>query len=421
MSLSTLSPKGKHLMRRAVMLLAILIALAASLNLAAAQEPVSTPDPSAAALEDAPKGSIRGKVTNSTAASTVPAGLEITLIISDENGQPVQRSTTTLDADGEYTFPIVPIVDAYRYVAVTAYRDRIFSSTFAVGTTAVDEYNLPITLYEPTEDPAVLSIIGTVAQIKAVGSTLEVRQVFRVRNSSDRIYTTSQDLGSLRFVSLVMSLPPGAQVISFDNAARYVVSQENFSIVDTAPVLPGDDNLVIVVYILPYTGQPALIEQPVNYAFDGQARVLISPDTMTVSGDQFPALGEETLGTQKYRSYGSDVSLQPGDVLRYEVSGVAAPETTAAASGSISASNLLLTVIALLGIGLILAAIVLYIRGRRAVPLTPEQEIERLVRQLHALDQQHAAGQLPHDLWHRQRAPLQARLDEILGPDSDNE
>ncbi|MBL8155165.1 MAG: carboxypeptidase regulatory-like domain-containing protein [Anaerolineae bacterium] len=408
-------------MRRAVVLLAVLIALAAHIGLTAAQEPVSTPDPSFAALEDAPKGSIRGKVTNSTAASTVPAGLEITLIISDENGQPVQRSTTTLDADGEYTFPIVPIVDAYRYVAVTAYRDRIFSSTFAVGTTAVDEYNLPITLYEPTEDPAVLSIIGTVAQIKAAGSTLEVRQVFRVRNSSDRIYTTSQDLGSLRFVSLVMSLPPGAQVISFDNAARYVVSQENFSIVDTAPVLPGDDNLVIVVYILPYTGQPALIEQPVNYAFDGQARVLISPDTMTVSGDQFPALGEETLGTQKYRSFGSDVSLQPGDVLRYEVSGVAAPEPTAASSGAISASNLLLTVIALLGVGLILAAIVLYIRGRRAAPLTPEQEIERLVRQLHTLDQQHAAGQLAHDLWHRQRAPLQARLDEILGPDSDDE
>lgn len=420
MNLRTHLTKGKHSMRRAFVLFAALIALTASVSLAAAQEPVSTPDPSFTALQDAPKGSIQGKVTNGTAASTIPAGLEITLIISDENGQTVQRSTTTLDASGQFTFPIVPIVDAYRYVAVTAYRDRVFSSAFAVGTTAVDEYNLPITIYEPTEDPAVLTIIGTVAQIKAVGSTLEVRQVFRIRNSSDRIYTTSQDLGSLRFVSLVISLPPGAQVISFDNAARYVVSQENFAVVDTVPVLPGDDNLVIVVYILPYTGQPALIEQPLNYAFDGQARVLISPDTMTVTGDQFPALGEETLGTQKYRAYGSNISLQPGDVLRYEVSGQAAPEPSAASS-ALNASDILLTVIALLGIGLILAAIVLYLRGRRTAPLTPEQEIERLVRQLHALDQQHAAGQLPHDLWHRQRAPLQARLDQILGPDTDEE
>ena len=46
-------------------------------------------------------------------------------------------------------------------------------------------------------------------------------------------------------ISLVITLPPGAVVAGFpDNQNRYVVDQDNFTVFDTVPVLPGEQHLV---------------------------------------------------------------------------------------------------------------------------------------------------------------------------------
>jgi len=373
----------------------------------AAQE--TTPDPFA----DAVRGTVTGSIANGTAAATVPPDQQISLIISSE-GVALQQMDTTASPDGSFAFPDVPILAGANYVAAVIYRDRVFSSAFATGDPAVTTIDLPITIYEPTEDPSVVSITGTVIQISAVGETLEVRQVIRFQNTSDRIFTSSGDLGSGRFASLIVPLPPGAQIISFDDPQRYVVSQEDFTVVDTAPVFPSDNHLVVVVYILPYDGSPALIEQPMNYLFNGQVRLLTWPDSVTVKSDQLPDLGRETLGDREYRAFGAPISLNPGDVIRYELSGAAA-ESDSASSANTTGSALPLL------IGIVLAAagafgLLLVLRNRRPAP-TPQQQIDALLRQIALLDQQHQSGQLAHDVWHRLRAPLKAQLDKLMDED----
>jgi hypothetical protein len=307
------------------------------------------------------------------------------------------------------------MIEGASYVTAVVYRDHLFTSDFIEGDPATTTLDMTITVYELTEDPGVLSISGVVAQVSAVGDKLEVRQVFRFSNSSDRLFTTTIAVGETQFASVLVSLPPGSQIVSFDDPNRYVPSQQDFSFLDTAPVFPGDDHLVVVVYILPYDGSPALIEQPVNYPLNGQVRLLVAPQTLGVSSDQLPSVGLETVGQQTYAGYGTTLQLAPGDVIRYEVSGASMPASDGSGTPDAGAgNNVLPLLLGIIGAGAILAGVILFLRNRQAAP-DKEQLIDALVRQIAELDDAHSAGELNHDVWHRQRAALKARLAQLIG------
>lgn len=378
----------------------------------AAQSPTATPDPFA----DATHGSVTGRVTNGTAASSVPAGQPVSLLISTSDSI-LHQIDTVVNPDGTFAFTDVPIIAGAHYTAISVYRNRVFSSPFATGDPAVPAIDLSITIYELTEDPSVITISGTVAQITATGKTMEVRQVIRFNNHSDRVFTSSNDLGGGRYGSLLISLPPGAQAVSFDDPNRYVTSQADFAVLDTAPVYPGGDHLVVVVYILPYDGSTAIIEQPINYLFQGEARMLSWPETLSIKSDQLPDLGHETLGDREYRAFGGALTLEPGQVIHYELSGAPAPADTPAATTSgrkIGAQDILLVVGVLLLVAAGFIGLRLILRRRQPTTVSTNQNIDDLLKKIAELDQQHAAGKLAHDAWHRLRAPLKAQLDKLM-------
>ena len=381
---------------------------------AAQATPTSTDD----VISTAPHGVVTGKVTNGTAASAIPANVKVSLLINHEDAT-VLRMDTQTGADGSFQFKDVPIVRGYDYVTAALYRDHIFNSAFMVGNESTTTLNLPISIYELTEDPSVLSISSSEAQLSAQTGTLEVRQVIHFHNSSDRLYTTSKDLGGGRFGSVLISLPPGAQVVSLDNQTRYIVSPSDFSLLDTTAVLPGDVHVVIIAYIIPYDGSAALIEQPMNYPFDGQVRLLVSQDALQIKSEQLPDVGSQAIAESVYKRYQGTLKLKAGDVIRYEVSGSAGAANFSAgtvkkvATGS---SNIVLYIlVALIGIGLAATVLAIVLQQRQNRPARPDQLINALMQQIALLDQKHAAGELPHDLWHQQRKPLQARLEELQG------
>jgi mono/diheme cytochrome c family protein len=385
-------------------------------------QPATTPEPetTAEANADALQGTVSGIVTNGTAGSIVPAQLPVNLVVSNA-GSLITQQQINVNADGSYTFGDVPIVAGADYVVAAIYRDRLFTSPVVIGDTTVTTMDLPLTIYELTEDPAVISTSGVVAQVSAVGDTLEVREVIRFKNNSDRVFTSSNDLGNNRFASLVIALPPGAQIISFDDPNRYVVSEQDFSFIDTAPVYPGEDHLAIVVYILPYDGNAALIEQPLNYALDGQVRLLMYPETLTVKSDQLASIGPQILGDKTYNGFGATLQLAAGDVIGYEVSGSAAPGATdVSAISAATGSSILPILLLIIGGAAVLAGLLLFFRNRRPPTALADNQrlIDALVQQIAEIDVAHSAGQLNHDLWQRQRAQLKTRLAELLGEKS---
>jgi mono/diheme cytochrome c family protein len=409
--------------RRAVIAYARTLTVANAAVLSQADQPAATPEPESTGEVVGIQGTVSGRVTNGTAASAVPPDLEINLVVSN-NGSLIKQDKTVVTADGSFTFTDVPIVAGADYVTAAIYRDRLFTSPFVTGDPTATAMDLPLTIYELTEDPSVITMSGVVAQVSATGDTLEVREVMRFKNSSDRVFTSSNDLGNSRFASLVVSLPPGAQIVSFDDPQRYVVSDKDFSFVDTAPVYPGEDHLAVVIYILPYDGRASLVEQPINYALDGQVRLLMYPETLSVTSEQLPNIGPQAVGDKTYAGYGAALKLNPGDVVRYEVSGAAAPGATIGDSFTTPAasSNILPVLLLIIGVAALLAGLLLFVRSRRAPASGNTQHlIDALVRQIAELDDAHKAGQLNHDLWHHQRAQLKARLSELLGEENQQE
>ncbi|MEO1440270.1 MAG: hypothetical protein AAFV33_07680 [Chloroflexota bacterium] len=374
---------------------------------------------SAEALLEPISADIVGQITSGTLGGEVPSDGPVNLLILRESEQGIElvdEMETTI-TDGEFVFEDMTVDPALTYVAVTVYRDRQFISEPQPGSAPLTDGNLtlPIEVYEFTEDPEVISIERMVVQISVEETGLRVAQVATFRNDSDRLFTSSQALNAegTQFGSTVMFLPPGAVVAGFSgDPQRYIVSEEDFAVIDTQPVLPGDDHVMQVVYILPYD-DGAIIEHPVAYDVDGIVRLLVRPQGLDVESEQFTFTGIAEVGGELYAEYGYDDGVSRGAAVRYELGGTlaeAAQRTANDGSGNI----LPIILFAISGVTGV-AAIGLWFYGRTSDPEKQRsREIDSLVAQIAALDDAHDKGTLNHDLWHKQRNELKAELKTLM-------
>lgn len=365
-------------------------------------------------------GTVSGVVTNGTAGSDVPAGTPIIVTVFDQDFNIARFNAVTTDG-GNYSVPDIPFSADLFYVTEVDYRERQFYNNYDSSqfTDEVSEIDIPVTIYELTEDPDVITIVGDVMQIRPVANTLEVLHIIRFQNSSDRAFTSQTALDDGRFASLLVSLPIGSIVLGFDSDQRYSVIEEDYSFVDSALVLPGDQHFTTVTYLIPYEND-AIIEYPVNYRMEGASRILVNSDEMTLTGDDYESLGDQQIGENTYHVYGADLNLQPSDSVRFEVSGGGTPIGTSADRSVVTADNLA-PIIAIIAVGLIILGIGIFFMNRRApkVPVATKRDnkdrmIDALVRQIAELDAEHEAGQINHDLYHSRRKQLKARLAELM-------
>jgi mono/diheme cytochrome c family protein len=365
---------------------------------------------------------VSGQLVNGTAGGELPEALVVTLYRLEETTDGIQDESfeTTATADGGFTFEDVPFDPASSYILSTIYRERLFTGDVVAGADLPDSGPLTLTLYEPTEDPGVITITSVTTSIDAVGDGLQVLQEFVFENSSDRVYTNSLEVGDRAYASVVVGLPPGAAGLAFAGAQnRFVVSDEQGVVVDTVPVWPGRPHGVQLSYFIPYE-DGAIIEQPVYYRLDGLVRLLIWPQTMGFSSEQLAPVGEQSLQGQPYAAYEGTLTLNSGDIMAYELSGsthnTAAPQVTPVSNNT----TLLLVGGLLLEIVLIVAVLYWYFRRRSRVQAAPPDDttlIDRLIRQIAELDDAHDNGEVDDASYERQRAQLKARLAELMNKD----
>jgi mono/diheme cytochrome c family protein len=378
----------------------------------------AAPAEPAATEEAGVSGTITGRITNGTAGGEVPPGLKATLFIFDSQFSS-QRYETVSDAEGNFRFDDVTISTDFSYAVTVTYRERAFASEIVRGTSPALE--LPVTIYELTEDTAVLTITGLVYQINAIGDGLQVAQVMIIKNSSDRLFTSNNQVRENQFASVVITLPPGAIVLGFpDNQQRYIVSEDQKTVIDTAPVLPNEDHVIQIIYLVPYETS-AIIEQPINYALEGPVRLLIRPDTVRASSALLPAIGPQTVGEGTYSGYGATLTLDQGAIIRFELSGAGAATVSDVQTPVVSPNNLaVVAVLALIAVISIVGGLyIFYVRRgnatQQAESLDKNRMIDLLAQQIAELDEAHDRGDINHDFYHHQRKQLKARLAELMG------
>jgi mono/diheme cytochrome c family protein len=382
----------------------------------AAATPQTIATPSGAVVN----GIVSGRVVNGTAGGGAIANLPVTLVYYDADLRETALQATT-DASGSFSFANVPISDAFQYAVIAEYGERSYFAPPVLGDPAVGRVDFTVTVYERTEDAAVITISAMVAQVTAVGASLEITQLFTISNSSDRAYSASQTAPDGRAVSLAFGLPPGAVLLGFPGGeGRFVLSTDQTTVLDTAPTLPGDNNLVALAYVIPYQGS-AIIEQVFNYALNGQVRILVQPETVQLNSSLLGTLGPQQIGQTQWQGYGAEVALAAGEPLRYELGGASLEVATDGRAGVVTSNNLL----PLLVIGIIIEIIIvalLYVwwrqrRNKRAAQpanVSDTTLMDGLIRQIAELDAQHERGELDAATYQRQRAILKQRLSEIM-------
>jgi mono/diheme cytochrome c family protein len=350
-----------------------------------------------------------GTVTNKTANGKVPADLQIALrygkIDEPENFQMV---TASLNADNSFTFADLPTDKDFIYFAFTVYQGRNFTSDPITADQLHADMTLPLTIYELTEDPSVVTIKRIDAEVQPhnvenLGTGIVFIQRITYENTSDRMFTLPQQIGNA-YASIVLQLPPGAIILSMDNATRYVVSEERGIIADTLPVLPGE-HTVNVIFFLPYT-DGAVIDQSYFNAIQGEMHIGLTPKTLIIPDERFVLQASEAPEDEALNIYVAQLDVPFNESLTYEIRGLAIPQRTSQNPQLITADALIPLLLVTVLAGIALFGVVLIVnRGRGK-----ESEIQALIRQIAELDTRHNAGQLNHDVYQRQRQELKTRL-----------
>lgn len=372
---------------------------------------------------------VSGTVRNRTPNGSVPSDLIVTLRTFDSvTFTPIESldRTAPIDAVGRFTFEDVPLDSERVYLTAVSYQGRDFASGFAAPDFTQDGLTLDIDLFELTDDPAVIELSTGVIQIRVIGDSIEFQQFFQFSNTSDSVYTSLERGADNRYSALELSLPPGALVIGFDDERSYTIADDGSRVYDMRPLLPTEQRLTLVSYLVQYGGG-AVIEIPLNYAINGEIRLLVQPDTVQITSAQLPYIGPEDVGGERYQAYGGPVNLAAGEALRFEISGQAmtAAQVGQQTSNVVSSDALAPTLIGAAALGLLIAAGVIYLVSRRKAPLTPDgveeitprdvdKKLNELTAEMEALERQHSAGEINHDLYHQKMATLRYKITALM-------
>ncbi|MBA3868284.1 MAG: cytochrome c [Anaerolineae bacterium] len=381
-------------------------------------EPAVTPEVTAAPAA-AGTGTISGQVTNGTSGAKVPADLKISLYVITTQGASAPMDAT-VGADGKFSFANIDIRLDQKYVVTTTYNGRAYGSEAKDGDPTTNKVDLPITIYETTDDVSVLTILAWVSQVQLVGNNLQVSDFIQIGNSADRAYSTNVAVDDKRYGGVEVPVPKDALIQSADvSNSRYTIGADGHSVIDTAPVLPGQSYIFQMVYSLPYRGD-IQVEQTVPYTLSGAYRLLVNLPGATVTSDLLKSLGPQELSGVQYQSYGTSDPLKAKDSIRYGVQGgVQATSSTAAV---INRDQLIPLLLIVAGLVVILTAGMIYWRGRR--PLTPEPTtrsndalVDGLIQQISELDETYNKGSLDEDIYQKRRERLKARLAALIDED----
>jgi mono/diheme cytochrome c family protein len=362
-------------------------------------------------------GNFTGVVEQGTAGSTVPTDTIIQMQYGNmQNGY--EFAQTTINEDFTYTFEDIPLTTAFTYNIGAIYRDRLYTSRLMEGHPEGIDYNQTLTIYDLTDDAFVLSVSQIDIFIDSIdvpdlGSGLRITQVIHYNNSSDRMYTTGQQIGDGREATLLVQIPVGAIITSDEENGRYIIVQgiEGIldSIIDTYSVQPGDNHDIFIEYFVPYENG-AIIDQPFNNVINGDVTITLS-NNLTVVSDDF-IQNEDSNIPENLMAYTGHLNIDTDPALVFEIAGN--PFVTTSDGKTIITTDTLFPI--LLGGIVLLTVVIIVIIAIAGRGNDDRHDIDALIKQIAELDTMHDNGQINHDVYQRQRQELKQQLTHLMQP-----
>ncbi len=386
----------------------------------------STPAPAGASAAGTPVGTARastaagtpvasaGTITGSVqmgSGGPIPGNMTVTLRGYDHGQdqssgpQEVLTLTTTASPDGTYAFNAVAMPQNRLFLAEVDYAGLNYRSGFVSVQTGTTSLTVPVLkLYEKSTDFSLLKLDQVhIYTDFATAGTVQVLEIYAFSNSSDRSVIISTDGSSIPFIKL----PDSAQNVGYEagqDSAPFTAAGGGLAAV------PSDTPYSIIAFFtMPYTGKLDL-QQP--FAMDASAIILLVPQGMSVNSKQLTDKGLQVIQNNNYHEYSSS-SVKAGQSLDFSVSG----SPSASSSTGLDARQILMIAGGALGIALIVAGVLLFLRDRkRSVPQTSEAgfgSADEVMDAILALDDLHRAGKIGDEAYQKRREDLKGSLREI--------
>lgn len=367
----------------------VALALAAAMTLQAGPAPAAS------------RVTIAGTLSNGTAGAPLPDGLPVTAVQLGPGGEEVAREGATASG-GAFHLEGFDNALGTRYLVAAEYL-QVTYSTVVDNPSSSPTITAALTVFEVIEDDSVISVLSdTLTVVPGEGNVLEVLQLLRVRNASDRTFVGRPERQGRTVLHL--PVPPGAYDVLPERGVTPridVAVAEGFAAAD--PILPGETSVSYLYKVqVPRSGWT--MSRAVFYPTE---RIdVLAGEGLEVSAADLAFAEEAELGGRTYRRHRGG-PFTPGSVLEAAIAPVAAP------SGGLG-----------WGLAVIIAAVVaaatgvpilLRRRGGRPGGIPLPSERERLVEEIAALDEAHAGGSLPDGEYATARERLKSRLAALTG------
>ena len=424
---------------------------AAAADAATAVQPSATAvEPSATAEAGASQvlGSISGKITNGTADGAVPAGLAVQLHVINQDFSSDNTTDGVAADDGTFQFADVEMKADMGYAVTAEYNGTIFASEVVPGTLDAPALDLPLTIFEATDDVSVVAIDGFSSQVSVTDGELTVIEILSFTNSSDKMYRSTDGT-----TSVTVTVPEGATLTQFSQqGTRYVYSEDGKQVTDTFPIVPGQSHIFHLLYTMPYNSAGVALTRKLDYPLTNGFEVMIDTPGLNITGDTVAPLGGSASADSPHGSVMSFGNLDPlpaGEAMTYTVSGEpqaaatdssanSATATTATAAAQ-SSTPVLAYVFITLGAVAVAGAGFLFYKERQlmrsigtsasvapstsanpAVNAADQARINALVKQIADLDQSHQEGKIKKAVYEKRRSDLKAELMAIIQQSNQN-
>lgn len=365
-------------------------------------------------------GKVTGEVLNASGGE-IPTDLTLTLRGFDHM-QAVISQTTTLEADGLFSFEEVETSPELAYVVTLDYDQTTYGSDIGIFEEGVSELYLPVEIYETTTDASILSVDRMHLFFEFVDEqTVRVIELYIISNPSNKTLVAAEDGDT----TVSFTLPEGATNLEFQDGIlgeRYISTSDGFG--DTISVRPGSGTYeILYAYEMPYDRKLDLVH-PMYYPVDAVV-ILIPEDGVRVKGEMLRDDGTRDVQGVPYRLY-SGGGLQAGDDLQLTLSGRPSGSNPSLLKSS---SMGLIIGLVVFGMALIFGGVWLFTRTRKEdgdhenvedVSFEAEldlasEDADTLMDAIIALDDLYREGQLPEEAYLQRRAELKARLSDVMG------
>ncbi len=370
-----------------------------------------------AAFEPIESANISGMIVNGTMSDPV-TDAEAVLHAFSTNFAETLTLTTTVGADGSFSFDLTDVPPEWIYLVSTDYEGLTFNSQANQLSRATPELNMPIIVYDASSDPELVSIAQIHMILNFTQDNVQVSELYIFNNEGNAVFAGESgdpDEGTIEIL-----LPAGATAVDFQRSFGTLenfgpapeVIQTETGWADTLPLRPGEGTTSLLVsYELPYEDGLRL-GHPL--AYPTSAATAIMPDVgVDLSGEGWQSGGAQALPSGTYLTYVNN-SLTEGDALSLELDGRARQLIDTQGNALLVRNDNQEMIIGLIAFGLALVAGVFLVRhwqGTTAVAGYTEKE--ELLQAIADLDNEFEAGEIDQDEYTQERQQLKEELKAI--------